>query len=427
MKKVTFYLMILLFVNTSLLFSQTNVNGGIFKDTIWSLSNSPYIVTSNIALYPGNTLTIEPGVMVKFNPETKLIVRGILIANATSGNEIIFTSNSSFPKKGSWLGIEIENNQNGKLIASHIKGEFADKFIQIKGSTYKDEVIKIDNSEIENCNYAFYGYKQPQNNLPNRNKVILDNLNVNNNTYAFIYAENFTITNSIFSDGEKGISGVNSSAATPSISNSDFFNFSDWAIDINSGEITDSHIHHNELGLSLGQNLKVTNTTIELNNIGVKVSFENEYSNIFSNNKICNNSQYNFEHQNNYPINITGNFWCSNKETDISETIFDAYNDVSRGIVNFTPIANNFSVLKTEALANTNEELTFFPNPAKNEIFFSSKTLKSFEIYSLIGAIVKKGVINDKLNISDLNKGAYLIRIFDAKKEVYSIKKLIKS
>ena len=426
MKKRLFYLIILLSVNSFLLHSQTNIGGVISTNTTWSFSESPYIVTSDVVLYSANTLTIEPGVTVKFNSGTKLILRGTLNSIATAGNEIIFTSNSNSPTKGSWLGIEIENNQKGKIIASHIKGEFADKFITIKGSS-DNEIININNSEVKNCNYAFYGYKQPQNNLPNKNRVVFDNLNVNNNTYAFIYAENFIITNSIFSDGEMGISGVNSTAANPKISNSEFYNFSIFALNINSGEIKDTHIHHNELGLGLGKNLKVTNSIIEYNSIGIKVGFLKEYSNVFSNNKICNNSQYNFEHKNNYPVNVTGNFWCSSNEDAISKTIFDAKNDASLGLVNFTPIANSFATLKTKATDKNKEELSFSPNPAKDEIFFSNESIKNYIIYSLVGTVVKKGTSYGKLNISDLNKGVYLIKVYDANIEGYLIKKLIKS
>jgi hypothetical protein len=45
---------------------QTNVSGGIYSNTVWTLANSPYIVTDTVVVFPGVTLTIQPGVTVKF-------------------------------------------------------------------------------------------------------------------------------------------------------------------------------------------------------------------------------------------------------------------------------------------------------------------------------------------------------------------------
>ena len=48
----------------------TNVSGTIATDTTWSWAYSPYVVTDNVTVNSGVTLTVEPGVIVKFN-ETK--------------------------------------------------------------------------------------------------------------------------------------------------------------------------------------------------------------------------------------------------------------------------------------------------------------------------------------------------------------------
>jgi len=56
------------------------------------LANSPYIVTGNILVNQGVTLTIEPGVTVKFNKDLYMYVDGTLIARGIEGNLITFTS-----------------------------------------------------------------------------------------------------------------------------------------------------------------------------------------------------------------------------------------------------------------------------------------------------------------------------------------------
>ena len=50
-------------------FSQTSVSGGIYQNTTWTTAGSPYIVTGSIVVFPGKTLTIEPGCEVRFTAD----------------------------------------------------------------------------------------------------------------------------------------------------------------------------------------------------------------------------------------------------------------------------------------------------------------------------------------------------------------------
>src|SRR5665213_1808833 len=76
--------------------SATNVSGGIFTNTTWTLNNSPYIVIDTVVVFPGVTLTIEPGLVVKFDDNKRIEIRqGNLIAIGDINDSIIFTSNSN--------------------------------------------------------------------------------------------------------------------------------------------------------------------------------------------------------------------------------------------------------------------------------------------------------------------------------------------
>src|SRR5438045_9697693 len=93
-----FFLLIAAFTN-----AQTNVSGGIFSNTTWTLANSPYIVVDTVVVFPGVTLTIEAGVVVKFEDHKRLEIRqASLIAVGTITDSIIFTSNSYYPFTGIW-------------------------------------------------------------------------------------------------------------------------------------------------------------------------------------------------------------------------------------------------------------------------------------------------------------------------------------
>jgi len=85
----------------------TYVSGIISSDTTWTAADSPYIVTGSILVEEGVTLTIDPGVVVKFENETYMKIEGYLVAQGTKSNGITFTSNAALPNEGDWGGIRI--------------------------------------------------------------------------------------------------------------------------------------------------------------------------------------------------------------------------------------------------------------------------------------------------------------------------------
>ncbi len=62
-------------------------------NTTWTPANSPYVLDGNVRVNAGVTLTIEPGVIVKFNGQFRtLTINGTLNAVGTAADHIIFTS-----------------------------------------------------------------------------------------------------------------------------------------------------------------------------------------------------------------------------------------------------------------------------------------------------------------------------------------------
>ncbi len=85
--------------------AQTNVSGFISSNTNWTLAGSPYIITGNTIVDSGFVLTIEPGVIVKFDSTKSLQINGILRAIGNSSTKITFTSNKNVPAPGDWAYI----------------------------------------------------------------------------------------------------------------------------------------------------------------------------------------------------------------------------------------------------------------------------------------------------------------------------------
>ncbi|MFB0534904.1 MAG: invasin domain 3-containing protein [Anaerolineae bacterium] len=83
------------------------VFGTITADTVWTEAGSPYVVTDTLTVSEGVTLTIEPGVVVKFDDDKSLIVHGKLYAVGTPAKPILFTSNGA-PAANTWGEIRLE-------------------------------------------------------------------------------------------------------------------------------------------------------------------------------------------------------------------------------------------------------------------------------------------------------------------------------
>jgi PKD repeat protein len=124
--RYTFIAVLLLAFSGANVFSQTNVSGNISSDTTWKKVNSPYIVTGNVLVDSGVTLTIQPGVIVKFNNGLSLVIEGELIAQGTVSDSIVFTSNT-LDSAGAWGYIyfdptSVPASYQGNLSGAYVSG-----------------------------------------------------------------------------------------------------------------------------------------------------------------------------------------------------------------------------------------------------------------------------------------------------------------
>lgn len=68
------------------------ISEDINEDTVWSVDQSPYIIENSIAINKDATLTINPGVVVKFMDSTSVGVFGKIQAQGEGENRVVFTS-----------------------------------------------------------------------------------------------------------------------------------------------------------------------------------------------------------------------------------------------------------------------------------------------------------------------------------------------
>jgi hypothetical protein len=85
----------------------TEVGGIIGSDQRWTMAGSPYVVMSSLLVEEGRTLSIDPGVLVLFQPGTGMTVRGALVAHGSADSVVTFAS-GTFPQSAAdWKGITL--------------------------------------------------------------------------------------------------------------------------------------------------------------------------------------------------------------------------------------------------------------------------------------------------------------------------------
>jgi len=141
--------------------SETYVSGSIKTNTIWDTEHNPYIITGDVLVRRGITLTIHPGVNIRFDGFYGLTVEGVLIADGMincqsesheadtnvqdSEDDSIITFYQVSGNK--WKGIKFDNTNNSVSIIRHVRIENAQTAIDCFSST-----VRIEDSFIVNNN-----------------------------------------------------------------------------------------------------------------------------------------------------------------------------------------------------------------------------------------------------------------------------------
>ena len=240
--------------------------GTLSENRTWYAAESPYIISGDIRVRGGVTLTVEPGVEVKFTQHdsipdsngatmTELIVQGALNSVGTPDHRIIYTSAEDFPTKSNWGGIIFIATNEPENMMKYSTVMFAYDGIKSDGST-----PVIENSEIGICGIGLnLGLSNALNVRDNTIRdcdvgLVSGNSNIRNNLFIRdmtgavlmgndlfeqntldclegikIAAGNPVIKNNIiaYTGSTNGLYGINQTAtvATPTVDFNDFNNY----------------------------------------------------------------------------------------------------------------------------------------------------------------------------------------------------------
>jgi hypothetical protein len=217
MKKLLLVLaMLSIGLTNNYLNAQTNVSGLISSNTTWSASGNPYNVTGNVMVNAGVTLTIEPGVNVRFDKLKSFQINGALIARGTANNNITFTSAAASPAPGDW----------GYLFFSDVS---TDAVFDLLGNYISGSVLEYCVIEYAGSGTNSLGAVQLTSSYPFINYCTIRKNNISG-IYAGGLTETLKITNNIISDNTRycldqdGGGGIFISGGTVTISNNTISN-----------------------------------------------------------------------------------------------------------------------------------------------------------------------------------------------------------
>lgn len=309
----------------------TELAGSFFEDTTLFLSESPYVVTDDVTLFPDYSLTIEPGVELRFDPEKKLNIRGNLIAEGTSTQPIVFTSNKATPGKSDWGGISIATNLGGRALLQYVTvtyavyGLYVDCCNEGGPVTIADSIFRENHTAVGG--YAGWDieiyrtlFENNDSTITNADKIIRD-CTFLNNKYGLYSTERVSVYDSTFTGHEIALWGGRGTVKGNVITqNNTGIKATYQGFDLSYNTITD-----NDLGVGLGANNSGSGyMTPALN-----------YNNIYD------NATYNVKHTAATSVDASHNYWGTTDVDEIQASIYDGRDDASLGLVTYEPIATD--------------------------------------------------------------------------------------
>lgn len=177
--------------------TSTATSGTIATNTTWTAAGSPYLVTATVTVNAGVTLTVEPGVIVKFATGTYLRVSGTLFAEGLPNSPIIFTSAKDDANGGDTTGDETAT-------------------VPAAGDWYNIEVRAGGTATVANASLLYGGRSCPTL-CGNGGTIAADGITVQNSLTRGVQIADGYVRNSSFAANASG--GVTVTGGTPAVSN----------------------------------------------------------------------------------------------------------------------------------------------------------------------------------------------------------------
>lgn len=484
-KLLFFFLLSAIFTN-----AQTNVSGAFFSNTNWTKAGSPYNVTGDVQVPAGVTLSIEPGVQITFNGDYQILIKGYLMANGTKTSPIVFNSGSVAGKAMILFrstNLSISQMSNLQFTGPKYAIQLEDESEYSQSPTKLSGILNLKNILLTNTAVQTKGYGTTASLVldsatvsstlikgvyPRSEQITIKNSNVFNSTINSdsynngIIVENSSVSSSKFT---LGCCGANFSILKSTVDNSTFTDYNDYyKVTIKDSKITNSPINlprsdygfiisNSTLSCSTGtyilkcKNLTMTSTEINGNNSATGIELFGGTNRIHKSNikntntaiKINTNSTltvdstnfdynsvYNIQNLSASNISARNNWWGTTDATTIASKIYDYYDNINYGIVDFsTSLTSNSYTITLQIGSNgyLKENNVSLGNGSTVSVAKgSTKTFTiipntGYEVATFLynGTDVKSQIVNNQFTTAIINSNASITVIF--KKIIYKI------
>ncbi|MBN2614723.1 MAG: VCBS repeat-containing protein [Bacteroidales bacterium] len=347
-------------------YAQTEVSGVIATDSTWTVDKSPFIVTGDLLVNSGVTLTIDPGVVIKLDTNKQITIKGGIVARGIRDNHIVFTSNAKTPSAGDWDNIYLKNGaiasqwDSDKNYTSGSVFEFCDFTYAGYSAIYTDVQLFVGN-----CTFKYnknWGYNKNNIWIPDAQfgagaitSMNYVNLLVkkcfffrNEGSYGgTVYLRNGYITQNLFTENlsastDYGVA-VNVDWGNPTINYCSFVNNNGNG----AGIIKYSYYQTNSIKFNTfyGSNDTLRDAFIRYENLSNKADLDSCNFFGYEKNIIYNNTEY--------EIDARRNYWSPNVLNDIDSKIYDQNDNINKGQVDFSsPLTSPDTVAPISLPAN---------------------------------------------------------------------------
>ncbi len=445
----------------------------------WTSDNNPYNVVGNITVPEGDSLIIQPGVLINFSGNYSITASGYIKAEGTVSDTISFLSNNRWneirfenPSNQSVFDYcKIENATNGihsinsPVLINHTKFFNNEVAINVFGVGYENPaavtvrqskishcdkqgifIVENSNTVVDSCDISFcalnnepHGAIQVSNQSTNGNcEPYITNSHIHDNVWQGITAFDITGNVNIFLHVEnnlieRNLTGIYLLYASGYFSNNTIKdNFESGNPNSGAGvmiygfseqEIVPIFVFNIVTGNFCG--FYITNGGIA--NLGCIIDDceDDDGENQIYGNIDETGTTYSVYNASNQDIWAQNNYWDSYDTDDIANTIIDYYDNPQYGEVVYLPIHPQNS--SPQNILQEPNNITLYPNPffsnGKTACYLHFKfteknTIKRVKIFNIKGELLYKTNLSkneNRIKLPALSNGVYF-SIFEGKK-----------
>lgn len=111
--------------------SPTYVEANVTEDATWTADDGPYVVTTDVTVADGATLTVEAGTTVYAGEGVTVTVAGSLLAEGTADRPVAFTTQQPNPDAGAWNTIRYVGDGDSRLRLANATVEYANTAVSV--------------------------------------------------------------------------------------------------------------------------------------------------------------------------------------------------------------------------------------------------------------------------------------------------------